>query len=680
MASASPNLDFASTAMASDIPFKLNYSQVDYEYGKVLINFYNELQKNEFKAASYKKISLLKNKDHSFKILDPIVDRVEKMAEIKDLDSFYSRCDIKIKPVVEFTESILERMDIALDRQCRTMFLNLLKKSPIAVTMQTRELNYLKQASDFFVSGENQTELSETLQHFKNNKDTHEKVSDILIAKFVETQTKPTSAILQNLHVNKTLNLFLQNNLHLDSNSNLYFQEEFIKTLKLSQEFLDKGEYIQAKAQVIAALNFYTKNKRFIDTKNAWNSTTNTAKAFYYKGQDNDAVEIFTLAKAMAPKEENSEASFYLLWPHLINKDFKAMKNVISSNNLEKGFDSFDSKLQYWIAYSFFKNGDVKKANTYFHKIITSSPYSFYSIIALKELAAQNKNVNEEEILSKLISKQSSEELKIDVASNVLKDSLRRLAVWNELGHEKFATLEIRYIQSMDKAIALKDNELQKTVNPAEFKEFVVLNLIRLLHSQEKFISSFKIFQDSLGENSLSLNYRLIKYIFPLSYIKLIEKNSNNLDPLMVISLIRQESAFNPEATSRVGAKGLMQLMPATAKRFNKRVKVKHLNNPEVNISIGTKYLKQLLERFDGNLIYTLASYNAGENRIDRWKKEIFRNDDPMATIEAIPFEETRSYVKLIYRNKFFYSLLMNKPTMNKSIEDTFKVTSIDLK
>ena len=123
-----------------------------------------------------------------------------------------------------------------------------------------------------------------------------------------------------------------------------------------------------------------------------------------------------------------------------------------------------------------------------------------------------------------------------------------------------------------------------------------------------------------------------------------------------------------------------MQLMPATAKRFNRKLKLKQLSDPKVNVSLGTKYLKQLLTRFDGNLIYTLASYNAGENRIDRWKKEIFRNDDPLATIESIPFEETRNYVKLIYRNKFFYSLLSNKSVLTTPLDESFKVTFTDLK
>ena len=113
----------------------------------------------------------------------------------------------------------------------------------------------------------------------------------------------------------------------------------------------------------------------------------------------------------------------------------------------------------------------------------------------------------------------------------------------------------------------------------------------------------------------------------------------------------------------------------ATDKRYNKRVKVTHLGNPAINVAIGSKYLRLLISRFDGNLIFALASYNAGENRIDHWRKEIFRNEDPLSTIESIPFEETRNYVKLIYRNNFFYSLLSNKSVLMIPLEDTFKVS-----
>jgi soluble lytic murein transglycosylase len=677
VALANPNLNFATIAMAAeDVPFKLNYSPVDHEFGKELISLYSDLStKNELRISSATKLISLKNKRNSFSHLDRMVDRLETISKIKNQDSFYDGCKIESRVINDYTESLAQRMEIALDKYCRFVFLKNLTKFSPNINLSSRDLNFLKEASGFFITGESQSQVSAFLKHFSSNKAEHEKISDILIAKYVEFKLKPTSAVLVNLRVSPTLNAFLQNNLHLDNNSSNYFQEEFQRLTKESQEFIDKGEFTQAKQQIIAALTFYSKNKKFIEERKAWNGTNLVAKAFYYKGRDSDAVEIFNLAKAIAPKEENSEANFYTLWPHLINKDYRAMKAVIEKNNLEKNFDSFDSKLQYWISFALLKTGDTKKATALFNKIINSSPYSFYSIISLKEIAALNKGMSEQDILAKLITKNSSAEYKVDVASEVLKDSLRRLAVWNSLGHERFATLELRHIQSLDKDTGLKDKEFSKNVTNNEYKEFVVLNLVRLLHSQDKFITSFKVFQESLGENSLSLNYRLIKYIFPLSYLNVIEKNSNNLDPLIVISLIRQESAFNPQATSRVGAKGLMQLMPATAKRFNRKLKMNHLSNPDVNVSLGSKYLKQLFTRFDGNLIYTLASYNAGENRIDRWKKEIFRNDDPLATIESIPFEETRNYVKLIYRNKFFYSLLSNRSVLTTPLDESFKVT-----
>ncbi len=680
VAVANPNLNFASIAMADDIPFKLNYSPVDYEFGKELVSLYNDLSKNELKQSSVAKFASYKNKAHSFSHLNSMIDRLELIAAIKDQDSFYSNCTIQPRPVNEFTESLAHRMDITLDKYCRYLYLKNMGKFSSNINLSTRDLNYLKDASAFYVTGENQSEVSQFLKHYKANKVEHEKISDILIAKYVDFKTKPTSAILQNLHVSVLLNKFLQNNLHLDNNSGTFFQEEFSRLIKDSQDQSDKGDYVLAKQSVIQALTFYSKNKKFIDDKKAWVGTTLAAKALYYKGRDSDAIEVFQMARAIATKEDMSEATFYLLWPHLINKDYKAMRSAVDKNGLEKNFDSYDSKLQYWISYSLLKTGDVKKATAYFHKIINSSPYSFYSIISLKELANLDKGKSEQEILAKLIAKNSPAEFKMDVASEALKDSLKRLAVWNSIGHERFATLELRYLQGLEKENVFADKEFAKTVSTNEYKEFVVLNLVRLLHSQEKFIASFKVFQDSLGENSLSLNYRLIKYIFPVTYLGMIEKNSNNLDPLMVIALIRQESAFNPLATSRVGAKGLMQLMPATAKRFNRKIKVAHLADPKTNVTLGTKYLKQLLTRFDGNLIYTLASYNAGENRIDRWKKEIFRNDDPLATIESIPFEETRNYVKLIYRNRFFYSLLSNRSVLTTPLDDTFKVALTDTK
>ena len=673
---ATPNLNFANIALAEEAPFKISYSSVDLDYGKDIDLLFTELGKNTLKRKTVDNLAKYQHKAHSFSILNSTYDRLKNILIIGDQDSFYKNCAIITKNVNSYTDSIAERLNISIDKYCRDAFLKRLTSLSPNINFSSRDLAFFKDAAPFFSTGESQQDLVYFLRHFKTNPNEHEKVSNILIEKYIEFKIRPATSILTSLRVSAQFNKFLQNNLNLDDNSNSYFTEEFQRLSRDAQDAAEKGDNLQAKTLITSALNFYAKNKNFISAKKAWNGAVLTGKALFYKGRDSDALEVFNLAKNVAAKDDTSESNFYLIWPYIITKDFKSMKSTIDKNSMEKGFEKFDAKLQYWIAIAIEKSGDTKKATTLFNKIISTSPYSFYSIISLKELATMNKGVNTEtEILAKLVSKDEPAEFPLDKTSSDLKDSLRRLAVWNKLGNERFATLELRFVQSLSKENTFSDLEFAKTVTPQAHKEFLVMNLIRLLNSQKRYVTSFKVFQDSLDQNSLSLNYKLIKFIFPLNYIDVIKKNADNLDPLIIISLIRQESAFNPEAKSGVGAKGLMQLMPATAKRFNRKVKVRHLENPDINVAIGTKYLRQLITRFDGNLIYALASYNAGENRIDRWRKEIFRNEDPLSTIEAIPFEETRNYVKLIYRNNFFYSLISNRPVLMVPLEETFKVS-----
>lgn len=674
---ATPNLNFTSTAMAEDVPFHLNYSSMDFDYGRDIDLLFSELGKNQLKKKTVDNLAKYQSKNHSFSILNSSYDRLKLILAINDQDSFYKNCTIVEKNVNSFTDNIADRINISIDKYCRFLYLKRLTLLSPNINFSSRDLAFFKDAAPFYTTGESHPEVVGFLRHFKTNAPEHEKLSNFLIEKYIDFKIRPATNILTNIKVSAQFNKFLQNNLNLDDSSSSYFHEEFQRLIRDSQDAAEKGDNQQAKMLVNSAVNFYNRNKNFINTHKAWNGTILVGKALFYKGRDSDAIEVFNLARSISSKEDMSETYFYLIWPHIINKDYKAIRAVVEKNNLDKSIERLDAKIQYWIASSFLKTGDVKRGTALFNKIIETSPYSFYSIISLKELAVINKGANTEtEILSKLVSREEPAEFSMDKTSYNLKDSLKRLAIWNKLGNERFATLELRYIQSLKKEDTFAEPEFAKTITAQAQKEFLIINLVRLLNSQKRYITSFKVFQDSLDQNSLALNYKLIKFIFPLNYIELIKKNSDSLDPLIVISLIRQESGFNPEAKSGVGAKGLMQLMPATARRFNHRVRVNHLGNPEINVAIGVKYLKQLITRFDGNLIFALASYNAGENRIDRWRKEIFRSNDPLSTIESIPFEETRNYVKLIYRNNFFYSLLSNRPVLMVPLEETFKVSS----
>lgn len=136
------------------------------------------------------------------------------------------------------------------------------------------------------------------------------------------------------------------------------------------------------------------------------------------------------------------------------------------------------------------------------------------------------------------------------------------------------------------------------------------------------------------------------------------------LDKVLLMSLARQESAMDVEARSPVGARGVMQIMPATAKYTAKKHKIAYRRTSELyqvgkNIEIGSHYLNELLGNYDDNRIFALAAYNAGPNRVKRWREASGGNLDAIAFIEAIPFKETRGYVQNILMFQVYYRDLM---------------------
>jgi soluble lytic murein transglycosylase len=159
----------------------------------------------------------------------------------------------------------------------------------------------------------------------------------------------------------------------------------------------------------------------------------------------------------------------------------------------------------------------------------------------------------------------------------------------------------------------------------------------------------------SASISSIPLAYWRI--LFPQPYWDTIKAESakNNLDPYLVASLIRQESEFNPSVISYANAWGLMQLLPSVGKAMAREEGIAHfqtyqLLDPDTNIRLGTRYLHQLLEKFDGMQEYALAAYNAGDSRVTDWEAAgPYTGMDEF--VESIPFTQTREYVQAILRN-----------------------------
>jgi len=156
--------------------------------------------------------------------------------------------------------------------------------------------------------------------------------------------------------------------------------------------------------------------------------------------------------------------------------------------------------------------------------------------------------------------------------------------------------------------------------------------------------------------------------LFPKAYWTDLRKYSvlNGLDPYLVASLIRQESEFNALALSHANAVGLMQLLPKTGKTVAKQVKLKgysatELYTPAINLELGTRYFKDMVDKYNGQFEYALAAYNAGSDRVGDWLGQGHYRD-PQEFVESIPFTETREYVQAILRNANVYRQLYGTP------------------
>ena len=149
--------------------------------------------------------------------------------------------------------------------------------------------------------------------------------------------------------------------------------------------------------------------------------------------------------------------------------------------------------------------------------------------------------------------------------------------------------------------------------------------------------------------------------LYPLHFSSIIKSNAskNSIDPLLVQALTREESYFNPQAVSCSNAKGLMQLMPATASSVAKWEKLPSFSQldlfkPEVNIRLGSRYLGYTHKSFNGDSMLAVAAYNGGPGNVNKWLKTISK-DDLDQFVENIPLDETRNYVRKVFRSYWAY-------------------------
>lgn len=285
---------------------------------------------------------------------------------------------------------------------------------------------------------------------------------------------------------------------------------------------------------------------------------------------------------------------------------------------------------QYWLGRSEMELGDTVRAVESWQKVLQRDSMSYYGVLAARRLntpafrfgAAMGKFPQVPAVDSALI--------RIDV--------LRALGMHTEVRYEYNKLFNLAG-SSRDRLLATA----QAFAGTAEAGRAIALG--------RQALSRFGATPDL---------YRLIYPITQREYI--LERSLEaGIDPIVVASLIRQESHFNPGAISPVGARGLMQLMPKVAAEIARGQGIKNWNSdrlyqPQLNISLGITHLTPLIKR-QQNIVRALAAYNAGESRVTLWAKKAGAADPEVFT-ERIPIPETRGYVKNILLNREFYRAL----------------------
>ncbi|HSD26242.1 MAG TPA: lytic transglycosylase domain-containing protein, partial [Vicinamibacteria bacterium] len=176
-------------------------------------------------------------------------------------------------------------------------------------------------------------------------------------------------------------------------------------------------------------------------------------------------------------------------------------------------------------------------------------------------------------------------------------------------------------------------------------------------------LSMKRAYPEWVGEAGDRLPAEVWRILFPLRYdaeLRLAAQREG-VDPALVAALVLQESSFDPAALSRAGARGLMQVMPGTGRRIardkGQRFRRAALHDPGTSLDFGTRYLRQMSERFSGAVEKVLAAYNAGPHRVDAWTA-LWGALPPEEFIEGIPFSETRGYVTIVLANREQYRRL----------------------
>jgi soluble lytic murein transglycosylase-like protein len=347
------------------------------------------------------------------------------------------------------------------------------------------------------------------------------------------------------------------------------------------------------------------------------------------KGQDAFQRELVTKLAVLDPASEPWLQRFWDKgWAAYVRGDLQGARSYFKFISDTYRNPNVKRQSQYWFARSGERLGNKEEAAA-IYKQLASAPYDDVYAIYSEQRGAPRPPRN----------------------TNPLKEQRRD---WGEFAEQSMPA-ELRLAYELTALSDARDAEIEirKNANRTNqpFADALLAELYSSANNLQMMYTSLRrawptlatVEQDSVPPHFLKLYY-------PMKYEDAIRENAqkNGVDPYLIMALILQESYFNPNAKSVVGATGLMQLMPATGKELAQKLHTSaRLENPETNVKLGTYHFRHLVDLFDGHTQLAVASYNAGQGNVLKWRRAA--PSKPMDEfLEAIPFPETRNYVKRV--------------------------------
>jgi len=404
------------------------------------------------------------------------------------------------------------------------------------------------------------------------------------------------------------------------------YMQKFLNTKKIDQSALMFTHAINrlTNRDVISAIELWDTNARVFNIDKELADKLERRLAFKL-AYENESGAYDRLGNLNVP--DNSSRT----WRIRVALSEQNWPNVLTALQALDEAEIKQEKWQYWLARAYLETGEIEKAEIILSELSTNR--SFYGYLAadkvnsLYQLSDNPVAISAEEITQL----KNRKEYRVAFELMVLeKENEAKLQWWHAL------------------------NQLNKD-------EIIVAAKLAQRWQWDE-IAIFTIAKAKYWDD--------IEIRFPLSYADKIQENSiqQKLNPVILYGLIRRESAFNKNAYSPAGARGLMQIMPRTgrqiAKHFNERWRGSNsLYNPVTNIKYGSYYYQKLLNQFDGHYAIALAAYNAGPERVKRWLPETETLPADI-WIETIPYQETREYVASVLA----YALIYQQRTQSSDL------------